>query len=76
MIKLELKKQLIFRSIFILFKKKLGFYQKYQEENLKKRFIKRSQLLVKYLIFLIFKKNRTFCLFIYNQDLNFVIIKN
>ena len=35
----------------MLFEKKLRILQKYLKENLKKRFIIKSQLLIKYLIF-------------------------
>ena len=55
----------MFRFIYTLFKQKLGIFQKYLEENLKNRFIKKSQLLVKYPIFFISKKNKILYLYIY-----------
>ena len=54
----------MFELICIFFKKKFETFQKYLEENLKKRFIRKSQLLVKYSIFFMPKKNRIFHLFV------------
>ena len=49
----------MFESIYTLSEKKLKTLQKYLNENLKKKFIKKSQLSAEYLILFIFKKNET-----------------
>ena len=49
----------MFGSIYILSMKDLQTPNKYLEKNLKKRFMKKSKLLVEYLIFSILKKNQT-----------------
>ena len=45
-------------------------------ENLKKKFIRKSQSSIKYLIFFIFKKNEKLRLCVDYQKLNEIIIKN
>ena len=54
-----------YRSIYILFKKKLGIFQKYLEKNLKSEFIKKFQLLVVYTIFFLYLKKNIYILITY-----------
>ena len=56
--------------------KKVKNTPKIVRKNLKKRFIKKSQLLVKYSIFFIPKKDKTLYLYINYQKLNNINIKN
>ena len=44
----------LYLYLFIFYKKKLEIFQKYFKENLEKIFMKKSQLIIKYLIFFIF----------------------
>ena len=75
-IKLELNKQFTFESIYTLSKKELKIFKKYLNENIKKRFIKKSQLSTKYSILFVFKKNDTFRLCVDYWKLNNITIKN
>ena len=54
----------MFGLIYILSEKELKILQKYLKKFLKKRFIKKSHLMIKYLIFFIFIKNEILCLYI------------
>ena len=44
--KFEKSKYLVFKSMYTFFKKKLEIFYKYLKEKLKKKFIKKSQLLI------------------------------
>ena len=72
----ELSKTFTFEFIYALFEKKLRIFRKYLNENLKKKFIRKSQLLTKYSILFVFKKNETLRLCVDYRKLNEIIIKN
>lgn len=75
-IRLELGKQFIFELIYLLSEKELKMLHQYLNENEKKEFIQKSQSSAEYLILFIFKKDRTFCLYVDYQKLNEITIKN
>ena len=75
-IKLKSGKEFTFKSIYMLSEKKLKTLHKYLNENMKKEFIKKFQLLTEYSILFILKKNETLCLCVNYQKLNDIIIKN
>ena len=54
----------MFKLIYIFFEKDLGKVRNYLEKNLKKCFIKKFQLLIRYSILFLSKKNETFNLYI------------
>ena len=69
-------RQLIFRLIYILLKKKLDIFREYIKKNFIKKFIRESTLSVGYPILFILKKNNEFRLYIDYRKLNNIIIKN
>ena len=75
-IKLKLKKQFTFEFIYVLFEIKFNVFKKYLNTNLKKKFIKKFKLLIKYSIFFTLKKNDKFRLYVDYQKLNDITIKN
>ena len=72
----ESSKTFTFELIYALFEKKLKIFRKYLNENLKKKFIKKSQSSTKYSIFFVFKKNKKLRLCVDYRKLNEIIIKN
>ena len=66
----------MFKSIYVLSEKELETLHKYLNENMKKEFIQKFQLLTEYSILFVFKKNETLCLCVNYQKLNNIIIKN
>ena len=64
----------MFETFYIFFKKKIGKILKIMEKKSKKRFIRKSQLLVKYLIFFIFKNNEKLDSYIDYQNINNITI--
>ena len=75
-IKSKLKKQTILGYIYIFSKIELKILQKYLEKILKKRFIKKSKLLARYLIIFVLKKNEILYLYIDYLKLNNITIRN
>ena len=73
---LELSKTFTFELIYALFEKKLKILREYLNENLKKKFIKKSKSSIKYSILFILKKDETLRLCVDYRKLNEVIIKN
>ena len=71
----ELNKTFTFELIYALFEKKLKIFREYLNENLKKKFIKKSQSSTRYLILFVFKKDEKLRLYIDYRKLN-EIIKN
>ena len=74
--KLKLKKQFTFKFIYVLFETEFNVFKKYLSTNLKKKFIKKFESLIKYSILFTFKKNDKFCLCIDYRKLNDITIKN
>ena len=72
----ESNKIFTFELIYALFEKKLRILRKYLNENLKKKFIKKSQSSTKYSILFVSKKNEKLRLCVNYQKLNEIIIKN
>ena len=72
----ELNKIFTFELIYSFFEKKLKTLREYLNENLKKKFIRKSQLSTKYLIFFVFKKNEKLRLCVDYRKLNEIIVKN
>ena len=72
----ELSKTLTFELIYALFEKKLKILREYLNENLKKKFIKKSQSSTKYSILFVLKKNGKLRLCVDYRKLNEIIIKN
>ena len=72
----ELNKTFTFELIYAFFEKELRIFRKYLNENLKKKFIRKSQSSTKYSIFFVFKKNETLRLCVDYRKLNEIIIKN
>ena len=68
--------QFTFEFIYAFFEKKLKALRKYLNENMKKKFIKKSQSSTKYSILFVFKKNETFRLCVDYRKLNNITIKN
>ncbi len=66
----------MFKSIYILFKKKLEVLREYLTKNKKKKFIKKFQLQTEYPILFVSKKNKILYLYINYRKLNNIIIKN
>ena len=73
---LESNKTFTFEPIYALFEKELETLRKYLNENLKKKFIRKSQSSTRYLILFVFKKDETLRLCIDYRKLNEIIIKN
>ena len=65
-----------FELIYALFEKKLKILRKYLNENLRKKFIRKSQSSTKYSILFVFKKNEILYLCVDYRKLNEIIIKN
>ena len=72
----ELSKTFTFKLIYALFEKKLKILREYLNENLTKKFIRKSQSSTKYSILFVFKKNETLRLCVDYRKLNEIIIKN
>ena len=72
----ELSKTFTFELIYALFEKKLRILREYLNENLKKKFIRKSQSSTKYSILFVFKKNEKLRLCVDYRKLNEIIIKN
>ena len=72
----ELNKTSTFELIYALFEKKLKILRKYLNENLKKKFIRKSQSSTKYSILFVFKKDEKLRLCVDYRKLNEIIIKN
>ena len=72
----ELSKTLTFEFIYALFEKKLKILRKYLNENLKKKFIRKSQSSTKYSILFVLKKDGTLRLCVDYRKLNEIIVKN
>ena len=72
----ESSKTFTFEFIYALFEKKLKVLREYLNENLKKKFIRKSQSSTRYSIFFVFKKNEKLCLYVDYRKLNEIIIKN
>ena len=73
---LELSKTFTFEFIYALFEKKLKILREYLNENLTKKFIRKSQSSTKYSILFVFKKNKKLRLCIDYRKLNEITIKN
>ena len=73
---LESSKTPTFELIYALFEKKLRILREYLNENLKKKFIWKSQSSTKYSILFVLKKNETLRLCVDYRKLNEIIIKN
>ena len=72
----ELSKTLTFELIYALFEKKLKTLREYLNENLKKKFIWKSQSSTRYSILFVLKKDETLRLCVDYRKLNEIIIKN
>ena len=72
----ELSKTFTFELIYALFEKKLRIFREYLNENLKKKFIRKSQSSIKYSILFVFKKDEKLRLCVDYRKLNEIIIKN
>ena len=72
----ELSKTFTFELIYALFEKKLRILREYLNENLKKKFIRKSQSSTKYSILFVFKKDEKLRLCVDYRKLNEIIIKN
>ena len=66
----------MFELIYALFEKKLKILRKYLNENLKKKFIRKSQSSTKYSILFVSKKDEILRLCVNYRKLNEIIIKN
>ena len=66
----------MFELIYAFFEKKLKIFREYLNENLKKKFIRKSQSSTKYSILFVFKKNETLRLCVDYRKLNEITIKN
>ena len=72
----ELSKTFTFEFIYAFFEKKLKILRKYLNENLKKKFIRKSQSSTKYSILFVFKKDEKLRLCVDYRKLNEITIKN
>ena len=63
-------------NLFIYFFKKIKNFKNVFERKFNEKINKKFELLIKYLIFFIFKKNKTFYLYIDYRKLNNITIKN
>ena len=72
----ELSKTFTFKFIYALFEKKLKILREYLNENLKKKFIRKSQSSIKYSILFVSKKNEKLRLCVDYRKLNEITIKN
>ena len=72
----ELSKTFTFELIYALFEKKLRIFREYLNENLKKKFIRKSQSSTKYSILFVSKKNEKLRLCVDYRKLNEITIKN
>ena len=72
----ELNKTLTFELIYALFEKKLKILREYLNENLKKKFIRKSQSSTKYSILFVLKKDEKLRLCVDYRKLNEITIKN
>ena len=72
----ESSKTFTFEFIYALFEKKLRTLREYLNENLKKKFIRKSQSSTRYSIFFVSKKNETLRLCVDYRKLNEIIVKN
>jgi len=73
-IDLQLDLKLLFEFLYILFEKKLAIFRDYLLKNQISKYIRKFTNRANIPIFFVFKLNKT--LRLYNQRLNFVIIKN
>ena len=73
---LESNKTFTFESIYALFEKKLRILREYLNENLKKKFIRKSQSSTRYSILFVLKKNEKLRLCVDYRKLNEITIKN
>ena len=73
---LESSKTFTFEFIYALFEKKLRILREYLNENLKKKFIRKSQSSTRYSILFVFKKDEKLRLCVDYRKLNEIIIKN
>ena len=69
-------KTFTFEFIYAFFEKKLKILREYLNENLKKKFIRKSQSSIKYSILFVSKKNEKFRLCVDYRKLNEITIKN
>ena len=72
----ELNKTFTFELIYAFFEKKLRILREYLNENLKKKFIRKSQSSTKYSILFVSKKNEKLHLCVDYRKLNEITIKN
>ena len=72
----ESSKTFTFELIYAFFEKKLKILREYLNENLKKKFIRKSQSSTRYLILFVLKKNEKLRLCVDYRKLNEITIKN
>ena len=75
-INLLLKTKLLYKLLYLLFKKKLDILQNYLLKNLVLSRICKSIFFIKILILFVLKNNKSLRLYINYRDLNAIILKN